>query len=180
MSFKTELFASAVVLSMALSSAAFADPNEVDDGSGNAQDSTIVSLDNILNGSLNDNAADSYSDDDSLTVNKSDDDFNGASMSVVIANQYLAATNNNSAMDELVDMDGADDTNNPTGYNSGDNYVRGNAFSAFAGILTAAWNTGINANTQAATNIAAQGTVNFGANAGCCTTPAPGGGGNGD
>jgi hypothetical protein len=180
MSFKTELFASAVVLSMALSSAAFADPNEVDDGNGNAQDSTIVSLDNILNGSLNDNAADSYSDDDSLTVNKSDDDFNGASMSVVIANQYLAATNNNSAMDELVDMDGQDETDSPVGYNSGDNYVRGNAFSAFAGILTAAWNTGINANTQAATNIAAQGTVNFGANAGCCTTPGGGTGGGDD
>lgn len=44
----------------------------------------------------------------------------------------------------------------------GNNSVRGNAFAACSGILNAAWNIRINAGGQAATNIAAQGTVNFG------------------
>ena len=53
-----------------------------------------------------------------------------------------------------------------------------NAFAAFAGIANQAWNTGINANTQAATNIAAQGTVNFGVSQGAAA--AGGGGGDAD
>ncbi len=51
-----------------------------------------------------------------------------------------------------------------TDYSSGNNSINDMAFSAFAGILTQGWNTGINANVQAGTNIAAQGTVNFGPN----------------
>jgi hypothetical protein len=177
MRIKNSLVVSAVALSMALSSAAFADgpggpsgsENEIEDGSnGNIQDSEVLNLENLLNGSLNDNAADSYS----MTVSKTyssadsstDDDYNGATVIKVAANQFLAATNNNSQLDEVVDLDGEDESPTAVGYNSGDNYVRGNAFSAFAGVMAAAWNTGINANTQAANNIAAQGTVNFGAN----------------
>lgn len=94
----------------------------------------------------------------------------------VAAFQLLNAVNTNSQMDELVDLDGEDGTPAPVGYNSGDNYVRGSAFAAFAGILNQAWNTGINSNAQAATNIAAQGTINFGDGSG----GGGGGGGGGD
>jgi hypothetical protein len=51
-----------------------------------------------------------------------------------------------------------------TDYSSGNNSVNDMAFAAYAGIMTQGWNTGINANVQAGTNIAAQGTVNFGPN----------------
>src|SRR3546814_245404 len=87
----------------------------------------------------------------------------------------LSPTNTNQNLDEVVDMDGEDDSDTNVGYQSGNNSVRGSAFAAYAGILNAAWNTGINANTQAATNIAASGTVSFGDSA-----PAGGGGGGGD
>jgi hypothetical protein len=90
----------------------------------------------------------------------------------VVANQKLVAMNINHDLDEVVDLDGTDESQSNVGYNSGNNSIRGNAFAAYAGILNQAWNTGINANTQAATNIAAQGTVNFGGDA-----PAGGGGG---
>jgi hypothetical protein len=93
----------------------------------------------------------------------------------IAAYQTLTATNSNSQLDEVVDLDGEDDSDTAVGYNSGDNSVNDNAFAAFAGIANQAWNTGINANTQAATNIAAQGTVNFGVNSG-----AGAGGGGGD
>jgi hypothetical protein len=46
-------------------------------------------------------------------------------------------------------------------YRSGSNSVNGSAFAAYAGILNQGWNTGINSNAQAATNIAAVGTVTF-------------------
>jgi hypothetical protein len=85
---------------------------------------------------------------------------------LIAATQTLHAVNTNSEMDELVDLDGEDRSETAVGYNSGNNSVSGNAFAAFAGIANQAWNTGINANTQAATNIAAQGTVNFGVNSG--------------
>jgi hypothetical protein len=49
-------------------------------------------------------------------------------------------------------------------YRSGSNSINDNAFAAYAGILTQGWNSGINANVQAGTNLAAQGTVNFGPN----------------
>jgi hypothetical protein len=84
----------------------------------------------------------------------------------ITAYQKLVATNSNHHLDEVVDLDGEDGSATPVGYNSGDNSVSNNAFAAFAGIANQAWNTGINANTQAATNIAAQGTVNFGVNSG--------------
>jgi hypothetical protein len=61
----------------------------------------------------------------------------------------------------VVDQDSGDPT-----FRTGDNTVRGNAFSAFAGVLTQNMNTGVNSNAQAATNIAARGTVQFGDNTG--------------
>jgi hypothetical protein len=95
----------------------------------------------------------------------------------IAAYQTLTAVNSNSQLDEVVDLDGEDDSDTAVGYNSGNNSVNGSAFAAFAGIANQAWNTGINANTQAATNIAAQGTVNFGVNSG---DGAGGGGGDDD
>ncbi|MFN3388983.1 MAG: hypothetical protein ACK40O_08620 [Allosphingosinicella sp.] len=80
----------------------------------------------------------------------------------IVAEQTLIAINANSQLDEVVDLDGEDASETAVGYNSGNNNVSGNAFAAYAGILNQAWNTGINSNAQAATNIAAQGTVNFG------------------
>ena len=89
----------------------------------------------------------------------------------------MSATNTNQNLDEVVDMDGEDDSDTNVGYQSGNNSVTGSAFAAYAGILNAAWNTGINANTQAATNIAASGTVSFGDSGG---NGGAGGGAGGD
>lgn len=119
-------------------------------------------------------------DDDNVIVNDlldlvatdnsadQDNDENGSynGNNFVVAYQSLTAYNTNSEMDELVDLDGEDDSETAVGYNSGYNSVNDNAFAAFAGISNAAWNTGINNNTQAATNIAAQGTITFGVGGG--------------
>ena len=70
------------------------------------------------------------------------------------ATQTLTASVSNASS---LNFDGTDGN-----YSSGNNQVQGNAFAAYAGILNQAWNTGINANAQAATNIAARGTVTFG------------------
>jgi len=73
----------------------------------------------------------------------------------VIANQTLSGVIVNYGFDEIVDVEDGD-------YETGDNDIGGGAFAAFAGILSQSWNTGTNANTQAATNVAARGTVHFG------------------
>lgn len=127
-----------------------------------------------------DNAADSYTSSSSWSLSKtssysSADSWSSADIAVV-AKQSLNGVNTNSQMDELVDLDGEDDSGTAVGYNSGNNSVNDNAFAAFAGISNNAWNTGINNNTQAATNIAAYGTVNFGVSGGA----ADGGGGTGE
>lgn len=72
----------------------------------------------------------------------------------IVAEQELRASITNFGENKLVE-------NEAGGYNSGDNSVNDNAFAAFAGILNVAWNTGVNANTQAGSNIAAQGNVHF-------------------
>ena len=145
--------------------------NTTTGASGNNSDNDTVVVNDLIDLFVQDNAADTFSDDDQ------DNDGNGSlnGNSLVVATQTLSATNTNHDMDELVDLDGEDGTETAVGYNSGNNSVRGNAFAAYAGILNSAWNTGINANTQAATNIAASGTVSFGDSA-----PAGGGGGGGD
>ena len=154
---------------------AFAQQNQDNDNtttgaSGNRSDTTVVN--DLIDLFVQDNAADSYSDDDQ------DNDGNGSGNgnNFVIASQSLNAVNTNKYLDEVVDLDGEDGSETPVGYNSGNNSIRGNAFAAYAGIMNAAWNTGINANTQAATNIAAQGTVSFGE---CCAAADGGGGGDG-
>lgn len=140
--------------------------NTTTGASGNNSDTVVVN--DLIDLFVQDNAADTFSDDDQ--DNDGNGSFNGNSL--VLASQTLNATNTNQQMDELVDLDGEDDTDTAVGYNSGNNNVSGSAFAAYAGILNAAWNTGINSNAQAATNIAASGTVSFGDSA-----PAGGGGG---
>jgi hypothetical protein len=84
----------------------------------------------------------------------------------VVANQYLVGIISNQSLDDVEEL-----ADSESGYNSGSNSVDGSSFSAFAGILNQAWNTGVNANVQAGTNVAAQGTVNFGSGGGGATTP---------
>ena len=143
--------------------------NTTTGAAGNNSDTVVVN--DLIDLFVTDNAADTFNDNDQ------DNDGNGSlnGNSLVVATQTLSATNTNHDMDELVDLDGEDGTETAVGYNSGNNSVRGNAFAAYAGILNSAWNTGINANTHAATNLAASGTVSFGDSA-----PAGGGGGGGD
>ena len=130
-----------------------ADDNAIDDGDSNTQ--LEDSIQNMLNGWSN-MGNDSSQDQD----NDGNGSFNGNRF--VVAQQELKAVNINKELDEVVDLDGLDEDASAVGYNSGNNVVRDNAFAAFAGIANAAWNTGINANTQAATNIAAHGSITFG------------------
>ncbi len=162
------LAASAAVAALAVGAPAMAQLNQDND------------VDNTDNGAVvvND-LLDVYLAADNSTTNTLDDinSNNNNNNDLVIATQTLTAYNTNSQMDELIDLDGEDGTPAPVGYNSGDNYVRGSAFAAFAGILNQSWNTGVNNNNQAATNIAAQGSINFGDGAG---EAAGGGAGGGD
>ncbi|MBO9696866.1 MAG: hypothetical protein J7499_11770 [Sphingopyxis sp.] len=134
---------------------------------GFGNDTTVVN--DLIDLFVQDNAADTYTSEDN------DGNGSGNGNTAVVAIQALTANNTNQQMDELVDLDGEDESDTAVGYNSGNNNVSGSAFAAYAGILNAAWNTGINSNAQAATNIAAQGTVSFGDSA-----PAAGGGGGED
>jgi hypothetical protein len=107
------------------------------------------------------------SDNDALTLalsladNSQDNDGNGNNGNngnAILADQDLAAVITNNGIDQVIDMDES------TRANTGDNSVNNNAYAAFAGIITEAWNTGLNANTQGGTNIGAEGNVNFGGN----------------
>lgn len=135
---------------------------------GFGNDTTVVN--DLIDMFVQDNAADSYQN--SSQDNDQDNDGNGSlnGNNTLIATQTLNATNTNRNMDQLVGMNDADEASTAIDYESGNNSVRGNAFAAYAGILNASWNTGINANTQSATNIAASGNVNFGAQG---AAPAP-------
>ena len=162
MNTKKLLSVSALVLGLGLSSAAMAnDQNQGNTANGNtsATGGTTVVANDLIDYFWQDNAA------DSLSITKSRSSEHNGNTSI-IAKQELSATNSNYELDEVVDLDGEDGSETAVGYNSGSNSVNDNAFAAYAGILNQAWNTGINANTQAATNIAAQGTVNFGVNSG--------------
>ena len=134
--------------------------NATNGAAGNNSDTVVVN--DLIDLFVQDNAADNFSSNDQ------DNDGNGSfnSNTLVVATQTLNANNTNQYLDEVIDLDGVDEKQSDAGYHSGNNYVRGNAFAAYAGILNSAWNTGVNANTQAATNIAAQGTVTFGSDGG--------------
>lgn len=162
MNMKKFATASILVIGLGLSSAAMAnDQNQNNNagGNGGGTGSTTTVWNDLIDYYYQDNAADTLTVDYDLS---SEQNGNTA----ILAVQTLYAENSNSQLDEVVDLDGEDDSDTNVGYQSGDNSVNDNAFAAYAGILNQAWNTGINANTQAATNIAAQGTVNFGVNSG--------------
>ncbi|QPQ55865.1 hypothetical protein IC614_04575 [Allosphingosinicella flava] len=131
--------------------------NEVEDNGDNRDNENYGSWSASRGGEIEDSG-------NTLTGNsEAEDSYNDNSgQAEIVATQVLIAVNSNSELDEVADFDGEDDTESSVGYNSGDQSVNGNSFSAFAGILNQAWNTGLNANVQAATNIAAQGTVTFG------------------
>jgi hypothetical protein len=173
---KATLKISALALCLGLSAPAFANDQNQANTANNNSSSGIASSTTVINDMLDefyqDNAPDSLSESYS-------ESYQANNNTKIYAKQELSAVNTNSYLDEVVDLDGQDDTDTAVGYNSGSNSVNGNAFAAFAGIANQAWNTGINANTQAATNIAAQGTVNFGVNSGDGAA-AGGGGGGGD
>lgn len=162
MMIKKLMTASALVIGLGLSGAAMAnDQNQNNNAGGNSASggSTTTVWNDLIDFYYQDNAADSLS-----VTSTASSQANGNT--AIVATQYLYAENSNSMLDEVVDLDGEDGSETAVGYNSGSNSVNDNAFAAYAGILNQAWNTGINANTQAATNIAAQGTVNFGVNSG--------------
>jgi hypothetical protein len=94
---------------------------------------------------------------DSSTTTKNEDSFNTDSSVTtnIVADQELKGVIVNLGVKKIVDA-------GDTGVDTGNNTVSGSAFAAYAGILNAAWNTGINSNAQAATNISAQGNVSFG------------------
>jgi hypothetical protein len=151
--------ASAVVLGVSISSPALAkNVNKNDNTNSNT----------TQNNSDATATATATSDGKSANGNNRDND----SSQDVVATQVLVAINSNHDMKDVVD-----DLDN--GYKSGDNSVNGNSFAAFAGILNQSFNTGIDANTQSATNIAARGTVNFAAG-GTTNGGGNGGGGGGD
>lgn len=174
MKVKIYLATSALVLGLGLSGTAIAnDQNQGNTANNNTSSwgGTTTVVNDLIDVYYQDNAADSLSVTSSMSA-----EHNGNTK--IVASQSLYAENSNSYLDEVVDLDGEDGSETAVGYNSGSNSVNDNAFAAYAGILNQAWNTGINANTQAATNIAAQGTVNFGVSQGAAA--AGGGGGDAD
>ncbi len=125
------------------------------DNSLNVRDSGNDNSDNRISDSGNTDLAfalGSFNTDNSN--NSTNGSNNGNDSSSIVATQTLLAINANAAPLNFQSLALSD-------YSSGSNSVSGNAFAAYAGILNQGWNTGINANAQAATNIAARGTVNF-------------------
>src|SRR3546814_16064964 len=109
--------------------------NTTTGASGNNSDNDTVVVNDLIDLFVQDNAADTFSDDDQ------DNDGNGSlnGNSLVVANQTLSATNTNQNLHEVVDLDGEDDSDTKVGYQSGNNSVHGSALEAYAGILNAAW-----------------------------------------
>lgn len=190
MKIKATLAASALVLAFGLAMPAAAQqtsdnqagPTTGGVGTGNTATSTANSLDLNVQDSGNDNSDNSVNDSGNLDIddsgndnsdnstndsgnialasfntdnsdNSTNDSNNNNDSSSIVALQVLTATVSNAAPMNFFSI-GSD-------YSSGDNSVNGSAFAAFSGILNQGWNTGINANAQAATNVAARGTVTF-------------------
>jgi hypothetical protein len=131
-------------------------------GDGNAQfdhssyTNDPLSLNNLLNGSFNTTGSPVTNTTNNTTIE---------------ANQTQNATIGSDAIYDPVALasfstgggwgKGSSDDHS-VGYQSGSNSINGNAFAAYAGIMNVSWNTGVDTNAQAATNIAAQGNVSFG------------------
>lgn len=173
MKIKSTIAASALVLAFGLAMPAAASqtsdthagPTTGGTGVGNTATSTSTSADLNIQDSGNDNSNNSVNDSGNLAFalasfntdnsdNSVNDSNNDNDNSSVVALQVLTATVSNAAPLNFQSLLGNDNS-------SGDNTVRGNAFAAYSGILNQGWNTGINANAQAATNVAARGSVTF-------------------
>jgi hypothetical protein len=183
MKMKTILTASAV-LAMGVATPAFAQiasgtsagPTTGGVGAGNTATSTSTSTDLQVQDVLNDKSINTDNSDNSVAIsdvgndksmtalasfntidsyNGAGDDNNNQDNSAVVAEQDLSATVTNAPVLVLAALTGA------INGNSGDNSVGGNAFAAYSGILNQGWNTGQGSNAQAATNVAARGTVSF-------------------
>ena len=131
-----------------------------ENGNGNNRDNEANDNGNNRDNEANDN--ESYGDGSASRGGEVSDNGNNrdnGDESTVVGVQVLTAVITNNGMDEIVDIDSDQDGHTVS---TGDAYIRGNAFAAFAGINSQAFNTGQNANVQSATNIAASGTVNFG------------------
>jgi hypothetical protein len=148
----------------ATSTSTSTDLNIQDSGNDNSDNSTNDSGNLEISDSGNDNSDNSVNDSGNLAFalasfntdnsnNSVNDSNNGNDSSSVVALQVLTATVSNAAPLNFQSL--------LSDYSSGDNSVNGSAFAAFSGILNQGWNTGINANAQAATNVAARGTVTF-------------------
>lgn len=85
--------------------------------------------------------------------------YNSYDYDTVVSVQTLISANANQQFEEIIDMNTSDDY---IEMYTGDNYVSDNAFTAFAGIANLSMNSGVNSHAQAASSIAAQGTVNLG------------------
>lgn len=94
--------------------------------------------------------------------------YNSYDYDTVVSVQTLISANANQQFEEIIDMNTSDDY---IEMYTGANYVSDNAFTAFAGIANLSMNSGVNSHSQAASSIAAQGTVNLGS-----TPSAPAGG----
>lgn len=81
----------------------------------------------------------------------------------IVADQVLMAVVANAGTGALIGIESGR-------FETGANRIGDTAFAGFAGILTQSWNSGINANSQAATNVAwggaGEGLVRFSAGAG--------------
>jgi hypothetical protein len=163
MTIKQTIAVSAIALGLCLTAPAYAQQasNSQAGAIGAVATATNTSTDLNMQDSNNDNsvtdanklafALASYNTDN--TNNSVNGSNNGNDNSSIVADQDLRATSNGAP---VLFLSLASDNS------SGDNSVSGSAFAAYAGILNTAWNTGINSNAQAATNVAARGTVTFG------------------
>jgi hypothetical protein len=173
MNMKTALTASALVLAFGLATPAAAQVasgtagNATSSGILTSASSTTTSTDIGVSDFLNNKSTNTDNSDNSTDLafalgsfnsdssnNSTNGSNNGNDSSSVVATQTLLAINANAAPLNFMSLA-------LSNYSSGSNSVSGNAFAAYAGILNQGWNTGINANAQAATNIAARGTVTF-------------------
>lgn len=110
----------------------------------NSQRNKVLTLDS--------NNSDSSQHNKTLTWNNTDNSQRNGNIHMV-ADQSLESSVSNAGP---MNFNGG-----YSSYGSGANSIGGSAFAAYSGILNQGWNTGINANSQAATNIAAQGTTSF-------------------
>jgi hypothetical protein len=133
------LLAATAIVGLSLSAPAFADSPDVSVD----VTKTIKNTSSSTVGNVTLDFSPSYTSTKTVNVTK------------VSADQDLRAVNVNMGMGQVVNIE------DNHGYDSGGNSVSGGAFAAFAGILNQAWNTGIDANDQAANNLAVQGNTHF-------------------